>query len=334
MFVILNVKLGQIQYNNNGALACCNGNTNCLSCADKIQTTLKLAPLLAEYLYQQKKLDLAGIGTFSLDPSARINSDAPSEGISFEHNASVKDDDKLIGFISTETGKMRTLASSDLASYVELGLQFLNIGKPLQIEGIGTLVKNKSGELEFTADHVIVGKVKETGIKELSATSISDGLLTTYDTLKPKPEKSPRSKKFFLAFLALATVAAIIWISYRLNQPDDFIQTATPEVISAVADTTSNVPATDTMTTQNQPAVKIANNSYRFVIEVANKKRAFYRYYMLKKGNLPVQMSTTDSTTFKLYFVLPATAPDTARIADSLTSRYPALNKRKTFAEQ
>jgi hypothetical protein len=45
-------------------------------------------------------------------------------------------------------------------------------------------------------------------------------------------------------------------------------------------------------------------------------------------------MSTTDSTTFKLYLVLPATAADTARIADSLTSRYPALNKRKAFAEQ
>jgi hypothetical protein len=54
---------------------------------------------------------------------------------------------------------------------------------------------------------------------------------------------------------------------------------------------------------------------------------------MLKKGDIPVQISTTDSTNFKLYFVIPATAADTARIADSLTSRYPALNKRKAFAE-
>jgi hypothetical protein len=69
------------------------------------------------------------------------------------------------------------------------------------------------------------------------------------------------------------------------------------------------------------------------VIEVAGKKRAFYRYYKLKQ-DLPIKMSTTDSTTFKLYLVLPATAADTARIADSLTSRYPALNKRKAFAEQ
>jgi hypothetical protein len=55
---------------------------------------------------------------------------------------------------------------------------------------------------------------------------------------------------------------------------------------------------------------------------------------MLKNGNIPIRMSTTDSTTFKLYFELPATTADTARITDSLTSRYPSINKRKAFAEQ
>ena len=298
---------------------------------------MKLASLLAEFLYEQKKLNLAGIGTFSINPSGPTSGDTqhPSEGISFEHNASVKDDDELIGYISAQTGKMKTLASSDLFSYIELGLQFLHIGKPLQIEGIGTLVKNKNAELEFTADHLLIAKVKETGIKELSATSISDELLTTYETLKPKEEKSPLSKKFFLAFLAMATIAAIIWISYRLNQPNPSVQTETAqEIAPAITDTAKNVSSVDTTTTIKQPLVKTSNGSYRFVIEAAAKKRAFYRYYMLKKGNIPVQMSTTDSSTFKLYFVLPATSADTARIADSLTSRYPAVNKRKAFAEQ
>jgi len=293
---------------------------------------LKLASLLAEFLYEQKKLDLAGIGTFSINPSAPTSGDTqhPSEGISFEHNASVKDDDELIGYISAQTGKMKTLASSDLSSYIELGLQFLHIGKPLQIEGIGTLVKNKDASLEFTADHLLVAKIKETGIKELSATSISDELLTTYETLKPKEEKSPLSKKFFLAFLALATIAGIIWISYKLNQPNSSSQTSM-EITSAITDTVQKLPPVDT--TVKRPIAKTSDGSYKFVIEVANKKRALYRYYMLKKGDIPVQISTTDSTNFKLYFVIPATAADTARIADSLTSRYPALNKRKAFAE-
>ena len=131
----------------------------------------------------------------------------------------------------------------------------------------------------------------------------------------------------------MATIAAIIWVSYKLNQDKSSPQTAL-ETTPAITDTSNNVSLVDPTTTVKQPLVKTSNDSYRFVIEMAAKKRAFYRYYMLKKGNVPVRMSTTDSTTFKLYFVLPATSADTARIADSLTSRYPALNKRKTFAEQ
>ena len=77
---------------------------------------MKLAPLLAQYLYQEKKLSLAGIGTFLLDPSARTNPDVlhASEGVTFQYNASVKEDESLVTYISAHTGKMMALASSDL----------------------------------------------------------------------------------------------------------------------------------------------------------------------------------------------------------------------------
>jgi hypothetical protein len=126
------------------------------------------------------------------------------------------------------------------------------------------LVKNKNAELDFTADHLIVGKIKETGIKELSATSISDELLTTYETLKPKEEKSPLSKKFFLAFLAVTTIAAIIWVGYKLNQPNSSVQKETAqEMAPAITDTAKNVSSVDTTTTIKQPLVKTSNGSYR-----------------------------------------------------------------------
>lgn len=287
---------------------------------------MKLAALLTQFLKEKNKLNLAGIGTFSIDAQH------PSEGIGFAYNASVKYDEELISFISSQTGKMKALASSDLQSYIELGLQFMNIGKPFQIEGIGTLVKNQNGGMDFTADHLLVEKVKESGVKELSATSISDELLTTYETLKPKTEKSPLPKKFFLVFLAIVTTAIIIWISYKMNQNSFSMpqqkQTATEP--ATVADSTKLISQPDTTSTVQHPV----NDDYRFVIEVANKKRALYRYYMLKKSNAPIQMSTTDSTTFKLYFVLSATPSDTARIADSLTTWYPSLNKKRTFVEK
>ncbi|MFI5185764.1 MAG: hypothetical protein ACHQF0_03520 [Chitinophagales bacterium] len=300
---------------------------------------MKLAPLLAQYLYEQKKLELAGIGTFLLDPSARINTDAQhaSEGISFEYHNSVKEDDRLINYISGETGKMRTLASSDLNSYLELAREFLNIGKPFQIEGIGTLVKNRNGELEFTADHILIDKVKETGIKELSATSISDDSLTTYETLKPHTEKSTGLKKIFLGFLVIATILLIVWLGYRTyktNSPKNNEKEQATESVP-VSDTTKYIsPAKDTVVSVKRPEIKTTNGNYRFVVEVANKKRAFYRYNILKKGNIPIQISTNDSVTYKLFFTLAATPADTARITDSLTIWYPAMNHKRAFAEQ
>ena len=302
---------------------------------------MKLAPLLAQYLYDQKKLELAGIGTFSLDPSARKNIDAQhlSEGISFQYNNPAGEDDDLISYISSETGKMKPLASSDLNSYIELAREFLNIGKPFQIEGIGTLVKNKSGELEFTADHLLFDKVKETGIKELSATSISDESLTTYESLKPHSEKSPIPKRVFLAFLAIATIVLIIWISYRTYKNGSGENSEEPNTTTEtipVNDTTKNIPqATDSASMAKQVPVKTSGgNTYRFVVEVANRKRAMYRYNTLRKTNVPIQIATTDSVTYKLFFTLAATPGDTARMADSLTTWYPAMNHKKAFAEK
>jgi hypothetical protein len=302
---------------------------------------LKLAPLLAQYLYEHKKLDLAGIGTFLLDPSVRTNPDAQhaSEGISFQNNASVKDDEELISYISVHTGKMKPLASSDLNSYIEIARQFLNIGKPFQIEGIGTLVKNKSGLLDFTADHLRVDKIKDSGIKELSATSTSDGSLTTYESLKPQVEKNPPYKKIFMALLIVGTTAIIIWAGYKLSKNNSSYngneEQKTTEETVPLTDTAKFVPSDTGMTSRPATNQATASGSYRFVIEIANKQRAYRRYETLKKSGVPVQIASagSDSVHFKLFLVLPATPADTARISDSLTTWYPALNKKKTFAE-
>jgi len=302
--------------------------------------TLKLAPLLAQYLYEQKKLQLTGIGTFLLDPSARVSTDVEhiSQGISFEFGSVARDDDSLVSYISTQTGKMKALASSDLNSYVDLAREFLNIGKPFQIEGIGTLVKTKSGEFEFTADHVLADKVKENGIKELSATSTSDDSLTTYETLKPQAEQTLGSRRIFLGFLAVITIAFIVWISYRTYKTTtttDVREEQKPEEVVAVTDTTKYASSTINNTVPDKPAEVTSNpGSYRFVIEVANKKRAYYRYNTLKGQNVPVQIATNDSVSYKLFFTLPATVADTARIRDSLSIWYPALNHKKAFVEK
>ncbi|HEY2720228.1 MAG TPA: hypothetical protein VGI82_00800 [Chitinophagaceae bacterium] len=306
---------------------------------------MKLAALLAQYLYDQKKLELTGIGRFLLDTSARRNTDAQhlSEGITFENDTSPKENSSLVEYISKETGKMKALASSDLNSYVELATQFLNIGKPFQIEGIGTLVKHKNGQLEFTADHLLIDKVKDTGIKELSATSISDESLTTYESLRPHAERSSGFKKISVGFLVALTIALIIYLGYRTYKTNSSQSTeersSTTEAVPASDTTkyvsaTSKVDASTAMNPKTPSGIKTTGGNYHFVVEVASKKRAYYRFNMLRKNNVPIQIGTADSINYKLYFTLAATPADTARINDSLTIWYPAINHKKTYAEK
>jgi nucleoid DNA-binding protein len=292
---------------------------------------LKLAPLLAEYLYAKKRLDLTGIGTFVLNPATGSIADAKhsSEEVSFEENGSVKEDEELINYISSHTGKMKALASSDLNSYLDLAKEFLNIGNPFQIEGIGTLMKKKSGQYEFTAEHLLSDKVKESGMKELSVTSTSDESFTTFENLKPKVEKSSPYKKIFLILLIAATTFAIIWGGYRVYKKNS------GKNKNEELKTEKIIPKKDTTVIQ-KPIQKneLPANNYRFVIEVAGKNRALYRFNQLKSYGTPIQLSTKDSVEFKLFFVLPALAADTTKISDSLSILYPSINGRKTFIEK
>ena len=311
---------------------------------------MKLAPLLAKYLYTNKRLDLPGIGTFLLDPSFIIEEEsskhgrqANMQGISFENNPSVKDTRDLVDFISSQTGKMKALATADLDSYLELAQQFLNIGKPFLVEGIGNLVKIKSGQFAFTSGEIMPEKLKEYSAREISSTASTEESFADYKKNAVSNKGNSKWRNPVGLLLLLAGVGLAIWGGYTMYK-----KTTGENNFSTTSDEKKpeeNVQITDTIVSVKKDSVSIAKDSmplaiqkipedkYKFVIEVANKKRAFYRYEMLKKSSLPIQMSTTDSITFKLFFVLTATAMDTARINDSLTIWYPAVNKRRTFVE-
>ena len=72
---------------------------------------MKLTSLLIQYLYTNERLDLPGIGSFTLDRNVIAGFDNPknrqpiTEGISFTSKPSVRDCLDLIRFISESTGK-------------------------------------------------------------------------------------------------------------------------------------------------------------------------------------------------------------------------------------
>jgi hypothetical protein len=126
---------------------------------------MKIEQLLTPFLIQNKKFSLEGIGNFYLlaepiaskdDPQHLI---FPENSIEFKADKNTGQDELLIQYITENTKKIKPLATSDLESFTMLSKQFLNLGKPFFLEGIGSLSKNNTGIYEFTqANKVVIHK--------------------------------------------------------------------------------------------------------------------------------------------------------------------------------
>jgi hypothetical protein len=290
---------------------------------------LKLAPLLAQYLYNNKRLDLPGIGTFLLDSSTIVEPEnnkhsKPTniDDIFFENDSTIKEAPDLIRFISEQTGKMKALAAADLDTHLEQAQQFLNIGKPFLFEGIGNLVKIRSGQFVFTSGQVIPEKMKEFSVREISSTSSTEESFNEYLSIKKKRKPIQPLVLLLLLFIGIGLA---IWGGYtvykRTTEKDDFPAVANEnqdDKIIPVADSTLHLKK-DSIPVAVQT---ISQGNYKFVVEVAGKERGLLRFRTFKSWGLNIKMETTDSTNFKLFFLLPASASDTARIIDSLRTLY------------
>ena len=299
---------------------------------------MKLAPILAQYLYTHKRLDLPGIGTFLLDPSAIAEQEGGKhtrpvnmEGISFESNTSIKETADLIGFISMQTGKMKALAAADLDSYLQLAQQFLNIGNPFLFEGIGSLVKIRSGQFAFAPGEAIPENLTEYSAREISATSSTEESFSDYNNILLPGKGKIKWKRPVAFVLIIAGIAVAIWGGYTVYKRTNAKNNATASNENKEEKTVPFLDSNMLMKKDSLP-VQIQNTlagNYKFVLEIAHAKRAFERYGKLKSYQWNVQMETKDSILYKLFVLLPASVADTARIVDSLT----VMNGRKVFVE-
>jgi hypothetical protein len=331
---------------------------------------LKLPQLLSQYLYQTRKLDLPGIGSFSLDAEAVIPQETdkigqmPATGIQFKNVTIAAADDALINFIKEHTGKMKSLAASDLDFFLTTGRQLLNIGKPFYLEGIGTLVKNKDGRLDFTPGEYMVARIDNPGHSGHSGHSGSERNVTD----EGPRERETRNNSDRQILLLIGIVAGLLIIGgggYYLYKRNSFTEPAAekqavviPDTAAAKPDATAavNPSAADTLSkaapppstkavattpaatvpvpSATTPAVATANvpippgaNLYRFVIlTTENKHHALRRYNQLLGYKLNIRMDQKDSAWFKLYFPIAALARDTAYIKDSLSDTYATPN--------
>jgi hypothetical protein len=309
---------------------------------------LKLPQLLSQFLYQTKKLDLPGIGSFVLDPAAVIpeasdrNQQTPASGISFKNTPVSAPDDALIQFIKDHTGKMKPLAAADLDFFLTTGKQLLNIGKPFYLEGIGTLLMNNEGKLNFTPGEYSTAKLGDAASERKKAHAPS------FEEV-PR-EYEPKSNTIRHSVLLVAIVGGLIaigWGGYYLYKRNTYVEPTSENRTPITQDTTPPAQADSSKSqalTQGavQPVTKPTDapppnqtvatvppppgsSLYKFVIlETTRKGRALRRYNQLLGFQLNIKMDQRDSAYFKLYFPINATIRDTFHIKDSLEDVYAA----------
>jgi hypothetical protein len=310
---------------------------------------LKITNLLAQFLYTQKRLELPGIGSFTLENDIVLETDKNKhnkslvlEGVTFQFNRSAKEDPDLIAFISEHSGKIKALASADLNSHLELARQFLNIGKPFLFEGIGSLVKTQTGEFSFTPGQVIYERIEPAAHRGFGKELIPEEAAGDYKSvLYNKPARAAWKKPAAIGLILLGFGLAI-WGGYtvykknadKTKEEETVVSTGEKEAVQDQTQQTADQSSqnTDTITktaVTPQPTI-IPAGTTKFILELAEKERAFYRFNRLKTFQWPVQMETKDSSLFTLYMLLPVVPADTTRVLDSLSR----LNGKRVYIVQ
>lgn len=303
---------------------------------------MKIEQALVHYLLKAKHLSLQGIGTFELDAIVPESADPdkpiiiPADAIKFTFNPKTTEDTELVDYIVLQTRKIKPLASSDLDSFLSLGRQFLNIGKPFTLYGIGTLEKLNSGELMFTGGNMIAHKMEPQKLKieDEGAEEHEENMFNDYQ----KERKKNNGQKALLLIAALLILGFIAWAGWHYgfdkNSGENTI-TSTEGIVpvtdsSHIKDSLAiYAPIRDTNRTTNKNSL----DSFTFKVvvnEFTNRDAALTRLNNLKNYNRKVIMYTNDSVTYKIAEPFMRPLSDTAIVLDSLNRYY---SKDKTHIE-
>ncbi len=301
---------------------------------------MKIEQLIVQYLYSNKKVTLQDIGTFTISTDINIPIDSekdtvlPENAIDFSYNPKAGVDDGLIAYIVENTRKIKPLATSDLESFIILNKQFLNIGKPLVMEGLGTLQKTQAGEYAFTqsgTSHVMMKEPPKVVTEKLIEK-------VTFAT-PPKEKNSGKGKLLAMALIGLLVLGALSFAGYYLLTKNK--STATAETADTAAaeqkdtattatkDTSIGKKIADTSVIKNTVAVLDSNSFYIVIKEYQDLAMAQKRLSKLMSYGNKLVLTTKDSITYKMKMPFKLPLLDTLRVKDSLSKFFQA----KTYVE-
>ena len=287
---------------------------------------MRAAQFIIQKLFQDKKVTLRQIGHFYIDslPDGTPQGGDDGEfggGISFIQDARAAQDEALVSFIMQQTGKIRPLAEGDLESYLELVKQFLNLGKPFIIEGLGVLRKSQAGDVMFVPGDMIVAERIDTGtakdaLKERRSADISFASVAK--------RKSWFSKKEMLtgaAVLSVAVLLLFLFSGHDENSPTPVIKTLPAATDTPIASKEPINPPQIRQTTEDTLSPSDTNSAASFHVvlkQYSSLSKANFFYFKLKRDHPGLAVITRDSITYKVVVNMYTPLSDTVRASDSL----------------
>lgn len=280
---------------------------------------MKIEHLIVQHLYNNKKVTLQDIGSFILSSNVMMPSESSKDGvmpdnaISFEYNTKATEDESLIEFIVQQTRKIRPLATSDLESYTILGREYLNIGKPFHIEGLGTLQKAQNGTYEFIQGHSVNPKLQ--AAPALLKEKDDEEIVFTSAGKKTESNKGP---KILFALIFLVVVAAILIYVLNKKSNSSSLSEAVMDTTTAVVDSTPLQPIVDS----GLAVVNTSNDSSTFKVvvkEYPNQDAAEKALARFAGFGHKLEMIVQDSTSYRLAMRMYQPMSDSLAVKDSLS---------------
>lgn len=285
---------------------------------------------ITNYVYQNNEISLEGIGTIALTDAVpdttylEKNRLMPVTNLEFTYKPSVKTTPEFITYYSELRGKIFPIAENDVHAYLNTMIQLLNIGNPVEIKGLGTISKQKNGTLVMTPGYY-VPMLTESAFARKIGERLSEQPAEVREY--HKQEKVRKTGINWLTYLLLGLlVAGLLFAAYwfflrdnssaetqEINTEDTLVtqQQATPLDVSQPGDSNAGLaPITDSNMVVNWKAY------FREESGAANAQEVMRTY---SRTTSPIQMETSDSSTFRYFVPVQSNIRDTARKRDSIS---------------
>ena len=288
----------------------------------------KYDAFIHDYLTQNKQVTLEKIGVLQITADQKQPDNSATPVVQFTYDRKAETDPLLLDHIAEKAGKNRALVAADLSSYLEQVRQFINIGKPYVIPGIGAVFMLKNSYYDFS---------QQAGAN-FASSPVTQVIPEHYLEANAEEVGRIRKKNSLAGVAVLVVVLVAAGIGWWIFNSVKGGKTTEPEMVkqdvvledSAIPPGESSAeppPVTkrpDTTATVQPVASAVPNNSggFKFIFETTpSGDRARARTEQLQSFGDPAQydsVTRNGATTYRLYFAHKVGPADTALIRDTL----------------